>query len=1352
MTLFLVLNTAAAGVIAFACISATISDGEEVLVESTFDEYPSDPYSVPLSLEFLNIGTGIWNASYALFLIVIGMIWGTVTKHDPTFVAGMPNSLAAAGIIISQIAYGIFRIVVLSFHNYRDSPLYKAQPIIFHYTMLMVAFFVHNLIVSIYPKRRTRDHEDDYKYDDEESSYNVDGGDLTGDDDSNDIESQRNSDNEAQQVEESGDNDEENPTAANYENENQITSLIRASSSFLSRVSTGLKEALLIEDKNFDFLGNNSAEPTATQQVEKPATVMKTDQPSTVRESATSNFLGSAKTSKTGQTSMKQKIDSNNTQEFFEDAEEGLSVFGHEIEWDASAHRSRKRGWPKGVIGSLFSRFHQGKQNIPCSKDSSSICENSKAASVASGLHEDNMDGSSQAKMYTIDHESEAEDPKVDGPSPTGPCQLVPCQGLDPADLLCGNIDKDDDSTISEGAEGTTDHESKPGSEVASTSSKKDKEEPKCDESKADKYGNEDESYATESLTSFESKAKNRVIVNVERSFSNSSRSSWSSWSSWSSSFQNDQFPAEYESQSVNNHVSVESNFQSINDKPIKTSSEDKLESTIGQEVDCNGSFNGNGSSRAGKVEDGKASSVASSTNGSTDDMQSTIGHEVEWNGSLKSSGITGTVEDSRANNVASSSNRSTDDIQSTIGHEVEWNGSLKSRKKEDMADDGKASSVAPSTNRSTNDMQSTIGHEVEWDGSIKSSRKGDMAEDGKASSVAITTSSVASSTNRSNDDMQSTIGHEVEWDGSIKSSSKAGIVVSSTIRSSLECHVEENSAKNFSVHLVKTSQRESESVSRESELDSRSSLETGTVETLEPPAIQTSRTSSIKRMWSKGPGRVGSFLSGFRTTQQQEDQSAGSDESLEGSIAYFVDDNSDSDFDKNSIHLRKPTNAGEVVTTTTNGPKIDEEPLHPSSVEAVDTTQLNMEKVYNWMALSEDSTPCRPKQSMDSSQVNLNFVCDRLGYVMCSKTYDKPSSRGKPWTVGDMKKELETTYQSMEQTHFVDFDEEISASSSERENGDSTDADSFLSEEIEIIMPKELASPKQSETTIQDEPASSEVEEPSSDDQKLVTTTTHRRRRVVSMLSSGGSRLRPQRKKRPKSWRKKSQQPQKVLDIPTPIKEEEEKWSTTDGSAQYSNAVVARNANNESELQSEDTSLSPRSLKEPSASPEDKHEEKEEDNNNKLRVKSSVARKRSIGTLKNDLRQIESAFVGKIPGTSQNEDTTEEDGEESRDDDFTDSVIVNEQIAHDDPDIKQAMSIGGTSTYSTPSLNTISPTQMAIIEAKQQEQTIQQQQTSRNRPHRERQPSDLTGLRRAVTYDATTIKSITTSFSSTAE
>jgi hypothetical protein len=253
-------------------------------------------------------------------------------------------------------------------------------------------------------------------------------------------------------------------------------------------------------------------------------------------------------------------------------------------------------------------------------------------------------------------------------------------------------------------------------------------------------------------------------------------------------------------------------------------------------------------------------------------------------------------------------------------------------------------------------------------------------------------------------------------------------------------------------------------------------------------------------------------------------------------------------------------------------------------------------------------------------------------------------------------------------------------------------------------------------------------------------------------MLSSGGSRLRPQRKKRPKSWRKKSQQPQKVLDIPTPIKEEEEKWSTTDGSAQYSNAVVARNANNESELQSEDTSLSPRSLKEPSASPEDKHEEKEEDNNNKLRVKSSVARKRSIGTLKNDLRQIESAFVGKIPGTSQNEDTTEEDGEESRDDDFTDSVIVNEQIAHDDPDIKQAMSIGGTSTYSTPSLNTISPTQMAIIEAKQQEQTIQQQQTSRNRPHRERQPSDLTGLRRAVTYDATTIKSITTSFSSTAE
>ncbi|KAL3911663.1 MAG: hypothetical protein SGILL_007194, partial [Bacillariaceae sp.] len=146
--------------VVFGCISA-LSNGDEIIVDSIVDEYPDDPYAVPLSLEFLKIGSAIWNACYACFLIALSVVWGVCAREDPVSVAGMPNSLAAAGIILVQAVVGIYRAVLLAMNNtededVRDSIAYRAAPVIVHYGIMLTAFFGHNLIVSIFPK-----YEDD---------------------------------------------------------------------------------------------------------------------------------------------------------------------------------------------------------------------------------------------------------------------------------------------------------------------------------------------------------------------------------------------------------------------------------------------------------------------------------------------------------------------------------------------------------------------------------------------------------------------------------------------------------------------------------------------------------------------------------------------------------------------------------------------------------------------------------------------------------------------------------------------------------------------------------------------------------------------------------------------------------------------------------------------------------------------------------------------------------------------------------------------------------------------------------------------------------------------------------------
>ncbi|KAL3916762.1 MAG: hypothetical protein SGILL_005032, partial [Bacillariaceae sp.] len=160
MFLFLILLTLAAVVVVFGCIS-TLTKGNDVIVDNVFDEFPEDQYAVPLSLEFLNIGAAVWNACFSCFLIALAVVWGFCAREDPIIVAGMPNSMAAGGIVLIQLVVGIYRAVLLAMENtedddVRDSIAYRAAPVIIHYGIMISAFFAHNLIVSIFPK-----YEDD---------------------------------------------------------------------------------------------------------------------------------------------------------------------------------------------------------------------------------------------------------------------------------------------------------------------------------------------------------------------------------------------------------------------------------------------------------------------------------------------------------------------------------------------------------------------------------------------------------------------------------------------------------------------------------------------------------------------------------------------------------------------------------------------------------------------------------------------------------------------------------------------------------------------------------------------------------------------------------------------------------------------------------------------------------------------------------------------------------------------------------------------------------------------------------------------------------------------------------------
>ncbi|KAG7337445.1 hypothetical protein IV203_018577 [Nitzschia inconspicua] len=158
--LLLLLLCLATLVVIGGCIG-TLSYGGEDLVETIINDYPEDGNRVPPSLQVMNIGMKLWSGCYSLFLIAVAIIWGLIAKEHPVRIAGLPNSLAAGALVLLQGTVGIFRAILLSLsssEHIRESAIYTAMPVIINFTMMMTAFFLHNLVVTLYPN----DPEDYY--------------------------------------------------------------------------------------------------------------------------------------------------------------------------------------------------------------------------------------------------------------------------------------------------------------------------------------------------------------------------------------------------------------------------------------------------------------------------------------------------------------------------------------------------------------------------------------------------------------------------------------------------------------------------------------------------------------------------------------------------------------------------------------------------------------------------------------------------------------------------------------------------------------------------------------------------------------------------------------------------------------------------------------------------------------------------------------------------------------------------------------------------------------------------------------------------------------------------------------
>ena len=144
---FVVLNIAATIYVVLICVLEVTSQSEDNTLDT--GAMSEDPYRL------LRFGQRLWNLSYILVILSVATVLGSLAKQDTVFVMGLPNSLAAAAMIILQLIEAALRILLLVFskgtydENPQESATKKIAPIIFGYTALMTAFFAHNLIISL---------------------------------------------------------------------------------------------------------------------------------------------------------------------------------------------------------------------------------------------------------------------------------------------------------------------------------------------------------------------------------------------------------------------------------------------------------------------------------------------------------------------------------------------------------------------------------------------------------------------------------------------------------------------------------------------------------------------------------------------------------------------------------------------------------------------------------------------------------------------------------------------------------------------------------------------------------------------------------------------------------------------------------------------------------------------------------------------------------------------------------------------------------------------------------------------------------------------------------------------------
>jgi hypothetical protein len=127
------------------------------VVPGPFDKYNYEDYDNEwIPSEVLKIGQLIWHGSYSLCLVAAAYVWGALAREHPAVTGGLQNSVAASGIIVSQIAlvgtviYYAMRDEVGISKGWAITESSSVSSTLVDYFMMMSIFFAHNLLYYLF--------------------------------------------------------------------------------------------------------------------------------------------------------------------------------------------------------------------------------------------------------------------------------------------------------------------------------------------------------------------------------------------------------------------------------------------------------------------------------------------------------------------------------------------------------------------------------------------------------------------------------------------------------------------------------------------------------------------------------------------------------------------------------------------------------------------------------------------------------------------------------------------------------------------------------------------------------------------------------------------------------------------------------------------------------------------------------------------------------------------------------------------------------------------------------------------------------------------------------------------------